>query len=471
MLRRTARFAKHVVKTAIDYGTDQERIDARARVWNELDVSVKDTKQWLGKMSAGCFATHQVYEACDFACTACYLTKESDDTPPLPFEDVKKQLDEIREYAGPGSNVQITAGEVTLLPEDDLIKIVKYACKEVKLDAMLMTHGQTFYKNPKYLERLITEGGLEKLAVHIDTTQRGRIGMSKHDSEADLNWIRDHFANLIRDMRKKTGVDINASHTFTVTEKNLPQLPDVMRWMKDNNDAFRMISFQPTAAVGRTREKEQVQQQDTVWGKIGEGLGLDNICQSTFYMGHPKCNNTSLMFVIKFGDETKIMQVTRPGEAIDEWFWDELMSGKFKHYYSDGADNAELAGRAIGMVAKSPKYLWQIPYFFFSRVWGEKEWMPRFMKAVATNKPWSIKPLVVVVHNFMSSHELETEEGKLRLENCAFRLPVDGEMVPMCTMNGTDLRKDKNLETQERLVGIENWKPKREKKKKKAPAA
>ena len=119
---------------------------------------------------------------------------------------------------------------------------------------MLMTNGQNLLKNPKYLERLVKEADLDKIAIHIDTTEKGRLGLKNNDSEKDIHWIRDAFANLLRQTRKKTGKTLNASQTFTVTEKNFHDIPDVLEWSLENVDAFRMISFQPTAEVGRTRD-------------------------------------------------------------------------------------------------------------------------------------------------------------------------------------------------------------------------
>lgn len=454
-IRRLANDVKVAIDTARTFGSDPERKAARERVWATLDDDVKVFNQWLGRLSAGCMATYNVYERCDFSCTACYLAKEANQTPPLPFEEVKAQLDAMRAHAGPGSNVQITAGEVTLLPVEDLIRIVRYAKEEARLDPMVMTHGQTFIQDPTYLERLVVEGGLEKVAIHIDTTQRGRIGQTKRMKEKDLHLIRDQFANLIRTTRKRTGVHLHAAHTFTITEDNLPEVPEVMRWMVKNSDAFRMISFQPTADVGRTRVKEQVGKRDLIWSKIAEGLGLERVNRNTFLMGHPACNNVALLWVVEFDGETHLMEVTREGEPIDRWFFEELMSGAFQGFYVDGASTPELVGRFLGLFFRSPKYLWQWPAYSTYRAFCAREWTPRFFKAIATGKPWNVRPLIVVCHNFMSSHELATKEGQKRLQHCAFRLPVDGKMVPMCEMNGTDLRRRKNLEAQERLLGIE----------------
>ena len=93
---------------------------------------VRSNDQVLGRHSAGCAATYGIMEACDFKCTACYLADTANSTPPLPFEEVKQQLDAISRHLGPGGNTQITAGEVTLLPCDDLIRIIDY-CRTLKL--------------------------------------------------------------------------------------------------------------------------------------------------------------------------------------------------------------------------------------------------------------------------------------------------------------------------------------------------
>ena len=79
------------------------------------------------------------------------------------------------------------------------------------------------------------------------------------------------------------------------------------------------------------------------------------------------------------------------------------------------------------------------------------------MKAFAARRFWQIKPFVIVIHNFMSEHELATEVGQERLKACAFRIPIDGEMVSMCEVNGK-LREDLNKRDQERLIPLgSNW--------------
>ena len=96
----------------------------------------------------------------------------------------------------------------------------------------------------------------------------------------------------------------------------------------------------------------------------------------------------------------------------------------------------------------------KIPAFSIGRVLEERAWVPDFLRAIVTGKRWSLDPFVVIVHNFMSAHELDTPEGQERLQACAFKVPVDGRMVSMCELNGTDLRKNLNQDDQDRLVTV-----------------
>ena len=215
-----------------------------------------------------CGATHGVLERCDFACTSCYLGEEANSAVPLPREEVFDQLDQLRRFLGPQGKAQITSGEVTLLPRETLGEYVRYAIR-IGLDPMVMTHGRRFLEEPDYLQELIEKDGLEKISIHVDSTQRGREEWSPSVTESQLNTLRDQYANLIRDMRAKTGKKLHAAHTVTVTQQNLDQIPDIMGWLVRNLDAFRMVSFQPVAEVGRTQDEAiSGPQLSDIWKRI-----------------------------------------------------------------------------------------------------------------------------------------------------------------------------------------------------------
>ena len=95
--------------------------------WRELPATTRTPQQLAGRGGIACGATHGVMERCNFACTSCYLSDVANQTNPLPFAEVKAQLDALRTHLGPGGKVQITAGEVTLLDKHDLGRIVAFS--------------------------------------------------------------------------------------------------------------------------------------------------------------------------------------------------------------------------------------------------------------------------------------------------------------------------------------------------------
>ncbi len=177
---------------------------------------------------------------------------------------------------------------------DELVEVVKYAVAS-GLVPMLMTHGQTLIEHPEFLERLMVEGGLRQVAVHIDMTQAGRHGypIGRIKSEADLHPVREAFTQLALDLRKKTGQTLEFAHNVTVTRRNIDHIPEVIRWAlekPERTSVWRMFSFQPEADTGRTLYSEQPITPALAWEKICQGTGL--ALQRDFSIfGHPDCNS------------------------------------------------------------------------------------------------------------------------------------------------------------------------------------
>jgi MoaA/NifB/PqqE/SkfB family radical SAM enzyme len=245
---------------------DEKRQLMRAR-WNTLDPRWRTTGQGFGQQATGCGATVGVQPRCDFACTSCYLSVDANQVRPLTLEQTCRQLDQLRAWLGPKGNAQIIDGEVTLLPVDDLVAIVRYA-RCIGLIPMVMTHGDSFRRHSGLLERLMTEAGLTEVSIHVDTTQRGRVGYKNPRREHDLQPLRDEFAGMIRAARSNTGLRLRAATTLTITRKNLADVPHVVDWCIRNRDAFGMLSLQPAAQVGRTEQDLGEVTVDELWAHI-----------------------------------------------------------------------------------------------------------------------------------------------------------------------------------------------------------
>src|SRR3954463_13079118 len=212
-------------------------VEEKARVlrerWDSLPAELQTNNQISGRHLTHCgFTLGASY--CSFHCTHCYLPKNANRVPIPSLADVKEQIDANRRFQGPGGGLQITGGDVADAywksgRTDELVEIIRYAY-QVGLVPMLMTHGQTLLEQPQFLERLVAQGGLRQISVHVDMTQAGRhrypIGRIK--SESDLHPVREAFTRLAQDIRAKTGAPLEYALSFTVTQNNVEFVPEVI---------------------------------------------------------------------------------------------------------------------------------------------------------------------------------------------------------------------------------------------------
>lgn len=415
---------------------DAHRLGLLERRWQDLPETVRTENQAIGKTFVACGATHGVHEACNFGCTACYLGGKANQQKPLPFEQVAAQLEAMRAYLGPGGNVQITSGEVTLLPKEDLVRIIGKA-KSLGLSPMVMTHGGVLCHDPDYLDALVTEGGLTKISIHVDTTQRGRRGYGRVDEEVALNPVRDAMAGMLRDSRKRTGKKLKAATTMTVNRDNLNQLPDVLTWFLQNLNAFRILSLQPQAKTGRTKSDSGVGAED-VWQVLEQWFGRE-LNPHPLQFGHSACNRVALFLVLETGQDSLILQAVAPDREEDARILRRYLKDFGGVIFND-RPLLEILAKFGGVVMRKPWWLFWGTNYVIRRSFRERKHWLKVLGALVRGR-LRIRPCAIVVHAFMSEAELATEEGKARLEACMFKLPVGDRMVSMCEMNGTEIRQ------------------------------
>jgi molybdenum cofactor biosynthesis enzyme MoaA len=424
-----------------------EKREILAARWASLDPTVKLPGQGLGRKATGCGATIGIQPRCDFACTGCYLGSEANRIPALPLSAVLAQLDTLRRHLGPKSNVQITDGEVTLRPVEELMAILRYA-RSIGIVPMVMTHGDNLRRQPGLLERLMVEGHLTEISIHIDITQRGRDGYKAPKTELELMPLRDEFASMIREARRKTGLKLRAATTLTVTADNLPQVSDVVRWLIPNRDAFSLISFQPMAHVGRTRKSLHGVTPADLWTEIAKATrihGADFEDAKPMHFGHPDCTRfIPLMALERPGATTattRLVQLIR-NDPDDIAVMQEFFSGDGGAAFRDDRP-LELLARGAGMIVRRPRW-------WFGRV---RRWLDlRLRQDAGTSllgltrdlllRRVKLDGVTLTSHHFMSPAEIATETGQARLDACVFRLPVNGQMVPMCRVNAGGVREE-----------------------------
>ena len=410
--------------------------------WATLPEELKTPNQISGRHMTHCgFTLGASY--CSFHCTHCYLPKNANDVPMPSLADMKEQIDANRRFQGPGGGLQLTGGDVADAywrsgRQDELVEIVRYTYS-VGLVPMLMTHGQTLIEQPDFLERLMVEGGLRQVAVHVDMTQAGRHGfpIGRVKSEADLHPVREAFTALGWRLREKTGLPLEFAHNCTVARRNIEHVPEIVQWFLADprrSQLWRMLSFQPEADAGRTIFSEQPITPALVWEKICAGANLPLRRDATIF-GHPDCNSWASLLISRRGREYCAL-------LPDDPKWDGLLGEVLTRtgglsLVTDDAGTAPY--RLLGVFARNLDLVARLGVRLIEHVALGKI-PPAMLPAIAAGE---VHTLGLGIHNFMGGATVATADRdpviKSRLDSCVFKGAVkeNGEWiaVPMCKMN------------------------------------
>ena len=415
----------------------------RAR-WDSLPEELRTPNQVSGRHLTHCgFTTGASY--CSFHCTHCYLPKNANQVPMPSLAQMKEQIDANRRFQGPGGGLQITGGDVADAyfrtgRQDELVGIVRYAVT-AGLVPMLMTHGQTLLEHPDFLERLMVEGGLRQVAVHIDMTQAGRRGypIARVETEADLHPVREAFTRLALALRERTALPLEFAHNCTVTERNLEHVPEILRWFLADPERIRVwrnISFLPEANTGRTRISENPVTPERVWMKICEGAGI-MLDRNAASFGHPDCNNGAFLLIAR--PSGRVMSAL-PADKKSRTLLSEALAA-FGAISTMIDDAGTLPFRVAGALARHPSLALRLVRRALALVLNG-ELPAEFVRALLAGRAQTLN---TGTHNFMDSERVANAANdpvtKSRLDACVFKGAVknratgDWEAVPMCAMN------------------------------------
>jgi hypothetical protein len=413
------------------------------RRWADLPEELRTDWQALGRQIVHCGYTMGA-PYCSFGCTHCYLPKNANRAPLPSLAEMKAQIDANARLIGPNGGLQITGGDVVDAyfragRQDELVDVVRYATG-AGVVPMLMTHGQLLLENPGYLDRLVLEGGLRKLAVHIDMTQAGRPGFPVRQlrSEVDLHPLRAAFVDLILGSRRRTAKPLQAAHTVTVTERNLNSVGEIVRWLcaeRRRLRAFSMISLQTEADVGRTRFSGHPVTPEATWDEVVKGVGMP-LTRGALWVGHPDCSSITTVLV----DGERGPRVELFGaDAASRRFLAALLR-VFGGVGSRGASNLEANVQRLALLLRHPSMLLEAVRFARSLA-RRAEFGADFVWRLLSGR---VGTLNVVLHNFMSEDQVQSNDPIVakRLAACSFQGAVlrDGlwRAVPMCGMNARE---------------------------------
>lgn len=399
-----------------------------AAAWAQLPMALRTPTQFMGRHYVGCGATIGAMPKCDFSCRGCYLGADANRAKPSPLSALKDQLRQLRAWLGPAGNVQITDGEVSLRAEAEVLELIQYA-RSIGLVPMLMSHGETFRRRPGMLERLMTQGGLTELSLHVDTTMRGRRdGYAHARTEADLDGLRGEFAELIRGARRRTGRRLEVASTVTVTRANLAGVPGIVRWFLAHADAFKMVSFQPLASVGRTEMDLEGVGVEELWARIVEGTGNPEVAKGDGSLGHPACSRFVQGLAAGQGDQVRFVPLYRRDRPADL----EVLREGLDRF---GGESFRLDS-PVEALARAGRLAVRHGGFLLARA------LPHLVRVWARTRSLRPRYICFVSHHFMNAEETVTPLGQERLAVCAFRVPINGVLQPMCAVNALGLREE-----------------------------
>lgn len=421
---------------------NDEKLRVLGERWAALPPELRTPNQVSGRHLTHCaFTLGASY--CSFHCTHCYLPKNANDVPIPSLADMKEMIDANRRLQGPGGGLQLTGGDVADAywrsgRQEELVEVVRYAYA-VGCVPMLMTHGQTLIEHPEFLERLMVEGGLRQVAIHIDVTQAGRHGypIGRVKTEADLHEVREAFTQLGWRMREKTGLPLEFAHNCTVARKNIDGVPEIVRWFlaePKRTQLWRMLSFQPEADTGRTIFSLEPITPTLVWEKICEGSNLPLRRDVTIF-GHPDCNSWASLLVSQ--RDGRYCPLLPEDKKFDPIFGEILARIGGLSLVTDDAGTAPF--RLLGVLAQNPGLLVRLVAHLAQHV-ARGRLPAAMLPAIAAR---DVHTVGIGIHNFMDAAMVARADTDpvihSRLDSCVFKGAVkqDGEWVavPMCKMN------------------------------------
>ena len=222
----------------------------------------------------------------------------------------------------------------------------------------------------------------------------------------------------------------------------------MVHWVARHSDAFRLISFQPIAQVGRTEEGYGGGVDvDALWNEVAAGLGVSGgavrMRELGVWFGHEACNRMVNGVVVRHpGDQVRFHALRDAREEVDVRVVDGFLS-RFGGI-SFRLDSAwERRTRLAAVTLAAPGFILGnlLPY--------AAHWLRRIGEGHVLHGAWrlatrtaAIAPLALVSHHFMSRKEIETPLGRDRLKHCVFCVPVNGEVISMCEVNARGIREE-----------------------------
>ncbi len=417
--------------------------------WAALPESARTPEQIVGRHGIGCEGTHGVFPKCNLTCTPCYHSKDANKVRvdgAHTLREVEAQMALLEQRRGPRAHAQLIGGEVSLLAPDDHAAVLS-AMRAHGREPMSMTHGDF---DAEYLRALaLDHDGRPRFrrvsfAAHFDSLMRGRAGIPRPHTEAELNPYRQRFVAMFQDLRREHGIRSYLAHNMTVTPQNLDEVAGVARDV--TGMGFSMLSFQPAAFVGDERRWKGDYRSvgiDDVWQRLEAGLG-QKVAWEALHFGDTRCNRSAFGFMVG----KRWVPLLDAKSSVDLRLRDRF----FAHVGGlnfGGTPPVLLAGKLVRVLARHPGDV-AVVLSWARGALRRSGGLVRFAAALLSGQ---VRPMTFVVHSFMDAADVApawdlmrrgeaaddpaVRATQERLSACTYAMahPETGELVPACVQH------------------------------------
>ena len=164
---------------------------------------------------------------CNLRCEGCYRDPSGPGHKTL--EEAQADL-EVFKKLRKSDCMSIAGGDPLVYPQ--IVELVRMI-KDMGWKPIINTNGLGL---DKPLLKNLKQAGVYGFTFHIDTSQkRPRV---KATTEAELNDLRLHYAQMLAEIG-----GIACSFNATISEKNLQEIPDMVRWSEKHADIVHTMVF------------------------------------------------------------------------------------------------------------------------------------------------------------------------------------------------------------------------------------
>lgn len=371
---------------------------------------------WSRTDNPGAWA--EVTDECDLYCPGCYRHRLEGHRS---LDDVKSDILRCRDLTN-CSRISIAGGEPLIYPQ--IVEVVDFIFSH-HLQPVIFTNGNNFTQE---LALELKKAGIHQIFFHVDSGQK-RPGWENR-SESDLNQLRQHYADMVRNLR-----GVQCGFNVTITRRTLPEVPMIVGWVRRNIDKVQNVSLIALRGLDLSPGKKYMVNgrviDTTVWQSRSDdpheititSEEISEVIEQQFpgsnpaaYLSGTARPETYKFLILLFLGSPYMTYGVAGGKAVE---LNEALTHLRKGQYIAGFPNPQI-GKKV---------------FFLALVDTEiRRALGRFLGAVLKNPSRLLDRIYIQCINIQQPNEILEGEANL-CDGCLNQMAYRGELIPSCLLD------------------------------------